>query len=100
MNLRNDALSLALEIITPIYSAILENCKNRCNNMERHNHRDNFFSILRYHIPVRKNHVSRMDLAEKPRGEIFIPTPDRRGSSPPTFEPFVNYASKFRSVAS
>lgn len=28
-----------------------------------------------------------MDLVEKPRGEIFIPTPDRRGSSLPTFEP-------------
>lgn len=31
--------------------------------------------------------VPRMDLVEKPRGEIFIPTPDRRGSSLPTFEP-------------
>lgn len=58
---------------------------------------------FQYYVTIslyEKNHVPRMDLAEKPRGEIFIPTPDRRGSSPPTFEPFVNYASKFRSVAS
>lgn len=56
--------------------------------MERHNHRDNFFSILRYHIPVRKKSRSQ----DGSRGEA-----PRRNLHPDTWSPR-KFATNIRTI--